>query len=106
MRPENVLATYSYKRLTWKTGWMCMAGGRLSRNAEVPTGPITVEGPRRRTSILEEGRIVLMMHLKSHTLAPGRRVEAGRRWRLAETSIAFRALRSSAEELPGPVAAG
>ena len=94
-RPGNVFATCGSRRLTWKTGWMCMEGGRSSRKEEVPTGLIIGKGPRRRTSSLEEGRVVEMLRRRSHTLWPGRSVGAGRRRRLAKVSMAFRALRSS-----------
>ena len=37
MRSGNVLATCGSRRLTWKTGWICMEEGRSIRNEEVPT---------------------------------------------------------------------
>ena len=94
-RPENVLATCGSRRLTWKTRWICIEGGRSSRKEEVPTGPMIGKGPRRRTSSLEEGRVVEVLRRRSHTLWLGRSVGAGRRRRLYKVSIAFRALRSS-----------
>ena len=79
-----------------------MDGGRASLKADDPTGPMTAKGPRRRTSDLEEGRVVEMWRRRSQTCWPGIKCGAGWRRRLADVSMALRASRVPVVEAPGP----
>ena len=67
MRPGNVLGTYGSLEADMED-WIDVHGcGKIESERRSANWANYSEGTERRTSRLEEGRIVLMLHRRGHT---------------------------------------